>query len=90
MERFDSAKDFYLGKPSTAGPVGLVGTDGVSSDDFWFGTGGAGVCLSRSALHKLEPYVRNGRFEQLGIRLGVPDDVTLGYLMGRKLLYAGP
>ncbi|KAH7728874.1 fringe [Aphelenchoides avenae] len=84
LDSFDYGKDYYLGKPSTSEPVRLVRPDGAS-EAFWFGTGGAGICMSRSALRKLEPYIRNGRFEQLGVSLGVPDDVTLGYIMGTLL-----
>lgn len=53
---------------------------------FWFATGGAGFCLSRSLLMKMSSYIRNGGFELLGEYLKLPDDVTLGYLIGKWAL----
>lgn len=49
---------------------------------FWFATGGAGFCLSKSLATKMAPYVRDGKFVALGDKIRLPDDVTLGYLIG--------
>ncbi|KHN70966.1 Fringe glycosyltransferase [Toxocara canis] len=80
LKHFNANQDWYLGKPSTTGPVNVdAAHDKVQ---FWFATGGAGFCLSRSLLTKMSSYVRNGGFELLGDYLKLPDDVTLGYLIG--------
>lgn len=83
LKNFNAGRDFYLGKPSTTGPVDLdAAHDKVK---FWFATGGAGFCLSRSLLTKMSSYIRDGGFEHLGERLRLPDDVTLGYLIEHLL-----
>uniref|UniRef100_A0A0N5AMK4 Fringe glycosyltransferase n=1 Tax=Syphacia muris TaxID=451379 RepID=A0A0N5AMK4_9BILA len=79
VQKYDWTRDWYIGKPSTVGPVVLETSD--SKVDFWFATGGAGFCLSRSLLTKMNSYIRNGGFELLCELLKLPDDITLGYLI---------
>jgi len=83
LRGFDPSRDWYLGKPSTRGPVDIE--DGTERVHFWFATGGAGFCLSRSLLRKMQPYIERGRFEALADRLKLPDDVALGYLIEHLL-----
>ncbi|VDD94382.1 unnamed protein product [Enterobius vermicularis] len=83
LEKYDPSADWYLGKPSTLGPVNLENAN--DKVDFWFATGGAGFCLSRSLLTKMVSYIRNGGFEMLGEQLKLPDDITLGYLINHLL-----
>ncbi|CAD6185501.1 unnamed protein product [Caenorhabditis auriculariae] len=45
-----------------------------------FGTGGAGICLSRRAACRINEYLDENDFVSTCNRLGVPDDVTLGYI----------
>ncbi|EFO21831.2 hypothetical protein LOAG_06657 [Loa loa] len=80
LKKLDPKHDWYLGRPSTMGPVGVDSTPEKAT--FWFATGGAGFCLSKSLLAKMSSYVRNGGFEELGELLRLPDDVSLGYLIG--------
>ena len=47
---------------------------------FWFATGGAGFCLSRSLASKMLPIAGGGRFETVGDKIRLPDDVTMGYI----------
>jgi hypothetical protein len=47
---------------------------------FWFATGGAGFCLSRSLATKMLPIAGGGRFETVGDKIRLPDDVTMGYI----------
>ena len=47
---------------------------------FWFATGGAGFCLSRSLASKMAPIAGGGRFETVGDKIRLPDDVTMGYI----------
>ncbi|VDN19442.1 unnamed protein product [Gongylonema pulchrum] len=74
LNKLDHKQDWYLGRPSTVGPA-----------KFWFATGGAGFCLSKSLLAKMSSYVRNGGFKEIGEYLRLPDDVSLGYLIEHLL-----
>ncbi len=47
---------------------------------FWFATGGAGFCLSRSLARKMIPVAGGGKFESVGDKIRLPDDVTMGYI----------
>ena len=51
-----------------------------SPSQFWFATGGAGFCLSRSLASKMAPIAGGGRFESVGDKIRLPDDVTMGYI----------
>uniref|UniRef100_A0A914CQL1 Fringe n=1 Tax=Acrobeloides nanus TaxID=290746 RepID=A0A914CQL1_9BILA len=83
LRQFDPNEDWYLGRPSTNGPIKI--DDSEAKSEFWFATGGAGLCLSRSVIHKLATYVKNHGFKHLGHRIQSPDDVTLGYLLEHLL-----
>ncbi|KAL3981486.1 Fringe-like family protein [Acanthocheilonema viteae] len=83
LKKLDPKLDWYLGRPSTMEPVGVDSAPGKAT--FWFATGGAGFCLSKSLLSKMSSYVRNGGFEELGELLRLPDDVSLGYLIEHLL-----
>ena len=48
---------------------------------FLFGTGGAGFCLSRVAAAG----VATAGVQRTGDRIGLPDDVTVGFLAQRDL-----
>ena len=52
---------------------------------FWFATGGAGFCLSRSLATKMLPIAGGGRFETVGDKIRLPDDVTMGYIADHLL-----
>ena len=55
---------------------------------FWFATGGAGFCLSQSLASKLMPLIGGGKFESVGDKIRLPDDVTMGYAIEvRKWLH---
>ena len=74
----------YLGKSSIARPLDLLDRrqSPPSPVRFTFGTGGAGVCISRAALQRLEAEQQLvSGFQEVGDTIRLPDDVTLGYLM---------
>lgn len=52
---------------------------------FVFATGGAGICLSQALTLKLIPIAGYGRFESIADRIGLPDDVTMGYIIEHLL-----
>lgn len=107
LRQFPPAADLYLGRPSTAGPISLPGDDVplhhllsaqntttmfMGGKKFRFGTGGAGICVSRFTLRKLHSLLllllHNGnqqQFEWFCDKLGVPDDVAIGFLLNNLL-----
>ena len=52
---------------------------------FWFATGGAGFCLSQALALKLMPFIGGGKFESIGDKIRLPDDVTMGYAVEHLL-----
>ena len=48
---------------------------------FWFGTGGAGFCLSRPLTDQLARHASGRRFISVSEKLRLPDDVTMGYIV---------
>ncbi|KAK0396890.1 hypothetical protein QR680_001899 [Steinernema hermaphroditum] len=83
LDLYDHNRDWYLGKSSTHSPVEIDTKNG--KEGFWFATGGAGICLSRALVSKLRPHISDNRLLSLGKELRVPDDMTLGYLINRRL-----
>lgn len=96
LRGFDHRHDWYLGKPSIAEPLeildreedrtaGVGGGEGSGRISFWFGTGGAGFCLSRSLADRMAPAAGGGRLAAIGNRIRLPDDVTVGYVADHLL-----
>jgi len=86
LARFPTSRgqQHYLGKSSIARPLDLLDRrqSPPSPVRFTFGTGGAGVCISRTALQRLESEQQLvSGFQEVGDTIRLPDDVTLGYLM---------
>ncbi len=80
LRKYDHRSDWYLGKPSTTEPLKLSSS---SNGGFWFGTGGAGFCLSSSLASKMAPKVAEGGLVGVCDRLRLPDDVAVGYVAGQ-------
>lgn len=55
---YDDKDDWYLGKPSIKVPLQIINRSNGSKIGFWFATGGAGFCLSRSLVLKMMPFTR--------------------------------
>ena len=84
LENFDYSQDYYLGKSSTKPlRVQFGKSRRKMSDYFSFATGGAGWCLSKSALDKLMKKLETENFEEFSKECGAPDDVTVGFLMSQ-------
>jgi len=84
LQRYNPEKPWYLGKTSTAYPLHIRGPDGKNSS-FWFATGGAGFCVSRTLAMKMAPFAVDGKFVEAGNQFWLPDDVTLGYIIEQNL-----
>jgi len=81
LQHYDHNKDWYLGKPSIPEPLEIMDREHNNHRlSFWFATGGAGFCLSRSLASKMAPIAGGGRFETVGDKIRLPDDVTMGYI----------
>ncbi|KAG1687145.1 Fringe glycosyltransferase [Nymphon striatum] len=89
LMQYDPMKEWYLGRTSIKEPLKIVTRDNSEQSEFWFATGGAGFCISRPLALKMLPIAGGGRFISVGERIGLPDDVTMGYIiehmMKRKL-----
>ncbi|OQR78175.1 fringe glycosyltransferase-like [Tropilaelaps mercedesae] len=105
LQEFDHRQEWYLGKTSIKDPLEIpgprnshFGKSNVRSShgstpakivSFWFGTGGAGFCISQALALKMKPLASNGRFSSVGESIRLPDDVTMGFLvevlLGRQL-----
>ena len=48
---------------------------------FWFATGGAGFCLSKSLTEKMRDHAADGKFSSVADKMRLPDDVTMGYVV---------
>ncbi|XP_047021801.1 fringe glycosyltransferase isoform X1 [Helicoverpa zea] len=86
LQRYNHQEDWYLGRPSVNKPLSIYNKPADRlMFSFWFATGGAGFCISRSLALKMLPVASGGRFISVceGIRL--PDDVTMGFIIA--LLY---
>jgi len=84
LRQFDERKDWYLGKPSIGKPLDILDRDDPDTQkriSFWFATGGAGFCLSKSLGEKMRALASQGRFIEVGDRMRLPDDVTMGYVV---------
>jgi len=81
LRQFNHNEDWYLGKPSIPEPLEILDRGKVQHKiRFWFATGGAGFCLSRTLALRMLPFAGGGKFESVGDKIRLPDDVTMGYI----------
>ncbi|XP_053202888.1 fringe glycosyltransferase-like [Panonychus citri] len=86
LSKYSPNKPWYLGKPSIPSPLVIVDPENQRENiSFWFATGGAGFCLSRTLANKMIPYASNGSFMEVGEKIRLPDDVTIGYIIEHLL-----
>ncbi|XP_059172674.1 beta-1,3-N-acetylglucosaminyltransferase manic fringe-like [Physella acuta] len=82
LKKYNYKEDWYLGKPSLKHPLEVVDRDNPGMKlTFWFATGGAGFCISRSLALKMAPYAGGGRFVTTAEKVRLPDDCTVGYII---------
>lgn len=86
LKSHDAGMPVYLGKPSTPKPMEIFDLKAPqNTSHFWFATGGAGFCVSRTMALKMAPFAANGKFVETGEHFWFPDDVTLGYIIEHLL-----
>ena len=78
LSAYNPDQDWYLGKVSISKPLQIYDKAQQKDVEFFFGTGGAGFCLSRSVAEKIGSLSES--LSEIGDRIGLPDDVTVGYL----------
>nr|XP_039269272.1 beta-1,3-N-acetylglucosaminyltransferase radical fringe-like [Styela clava] len=83
LRNYNWKSDVYLGKPSINHVVEAIYKG--NKVHFWFATGGAGVCISRSLGEKMNSWSRHGKFQATSERLKLPDDCTLGFIINNRL-----
>ena len=79
LDRYNSSENWYIGKNS------IHHTFKLRKIAFWFGTGGAGFCISRNLAEKMIPHAARGRFRTVSKGMGIADDVTIGYIINHIL-----
>ena len=72
-----SEEELYIGKASIASPLEIA----ELNTSFLFATGGAGFCLSKSVVKRMDQLEYLQEFVDIGSSIGLPDDVTVGYLV---------
>ncbi|KAF2882614.1 hypothetical protein ILUMI_23560 [Ignelater luminosus] len=85
LSNYSAREDWYLGKPSVLSPWEIIGKDNQKVI-FSFATGGAGFCLSRALTLKMIPVAGGGKFISVGEKIGLADDMTMGYIIGRLVM----
>ncbi|CAI9728731.1 beta-1,3-N-acetylglucosaminyltransferase radical fringe-like [Octopus vulgaris] len=86
LQKYNHTQDWYLGKLSLKHPLQIMDINQPGKKiEFWFATGGAGFCISRSLALKMMPHAGGGRLMAVGEEIRLPDDCTVGYIIGHLL-----
>ncbi|XP_072044630.1 beta-1,3-N-acetylglucosaminyltransferase radical fringe-like [Amphiura filiformis] len=82
LQDYKHEQDVYLGRASLSHPIEAMDRDNAMQRvTFWFATGGAGYCISRSLALKMSPYASGGTFKSMCNRIRLPDDVSIGFII---------
>ncbi|CAF1184203.1 unnamed protein product [Didymodactylos carnosus] len=81
LNKLDASKPYYIGRTTYDNQKESY----FYNVTFRFATYGAGVCYSKQLLNQLKFYVNKTAFSNNCIKLGVNDDVYMGYLIQLKL-----
>jgi len=82
LSHYDKDQEHYLGKASIPEPLEILDREAPKKKiNFWFGTGGAGFCISRPLAERMATLVKDGEFVKIGNKIRLPDDVTVGYIV---------
>ncbi|KAL4239652.1 hypothetical protein ACF0H5_000459 [Mactra antiquata] len=85
LQQYNHTDDWYLGRPSLSHPIEVVDRITNQKIAFWFATGGAGMCISRSLALKMVPHAGGGRLMKTASNIRLPDDCTIGYVINTLL-----
>ncbi|NXJ29775.1 MFNG acetylglucosaminyltransferase, partial [Dicrurus megarhynchus] len=88
LSSYSETWDVYLGKPSLNRPIWaseMLPNNQTKSVRFWFATGGAGFCISRTLARKMVPWASGRNFLSTSELIRLPDDCTVGYIIECKV-----
>lgn len=86
LQSYNHTDDWYLGRPSLRHPIEVMKRSNPEQKiAFWFATGGAGFCISRSLALKMMPHASGGRFMTTSDMIRLPDDCTIGFIINNLL-----
>ena len=82
LQKYNHTSDWYLGKPSLNHPIEVEDRANPGQKlAFWFATGGAGFCISKSLALKMLPFAGGGKLMSAGEQIRLPDDCAIGYVI---------
>ena len=82
LQKYNHTSDWYLGKPSLKYPIEIEDRANPGQKlAFWFATGGAGFCISKSLALKMLPFMGGGKLMRAGEQIRMPDDCVIGYVI---------
>ncbi|XP_013190010.2 LOW QUALITY PROTEIN: fringe glycosyltransferase [Amyelois transitella] len=82
LQNYNHQEDWYLGRTSVSKPVKIFKKPTNKLwFSFWFATGGAGFCISRSLALKMLPIASGGRFITVCEGTRLPDDMSIGFII---------
>lgn len=82
LQKYNHTSDWYLGKPSLKHPIEIEDRANPGQKlAFWFATGGAGFCISKSLALKMLPFTGGGKLMSAGEQIRLPDDCAIGYVI---------
>ncbi|XP_036862912.2 beta-1,3-N-acetylglucosaminyltransferase manic fringe isoform X4 [Manis javanica] len=88
LKTFSRTRDVYVGRPSLNRPIHASEPQPHNRTrlvQFWFATGGAGFCINRKLALRMAPWASGPRFMDTSALIRLPDDCTVGYIVGCKL-----
>jgi len=85
LRQYRHQDDWYIGKTSVVKPMRIKPPGASESVEFVFATGGAGFCISRGLTLKMAPYALGGKFSSMCYNIRLPDDCTIGVIIGHYL-----
>ncbi|KAJ0180368.1 hypothetical protein K1T71_003772 [Dendrolimus kikuchii] len=86
LQKYNHLEDWYLGRTSVYEPIKIYKKpQNKFTFSFWFATGGAGFCISRSLALKMLPVASGGRFISICESIRLPDDVSIGFIIEHLL-----
>ncbi|XP_031352189.1 fringe glycosyltransferase-like [Photinus pyralis] len=85
LKGYDPEADWYLGRNSYSTRYNATIIKRMETVNFWFATGGAGICISRPLGVKMLPYISGVKFLHTSDSILEPDDVTVGFIIEHLL-----
>jgi len=82
LQSYDWQAYVYLGKLSVKRAMTTLFDD--EPVQFWFATGGAGICISQTLAVKISPWCKGEEFVRTSEKLKLPDDCTLGFIITNR------